>query len=240
MGRFRAAGARGEDLVKRPAGIVLAAGASSRMGDPKALLDAGGSTFTARLVATLREGGCAPVVVVAAGEAGEVAAEVARCRARLVVNPGGEGGQIGSLRVALAYLRGLDHPPPAFVFSPVDNPAVTPETVRGLIAGWRSTEASIVMPRYEEERGHPVLADMTIAHEFEQRGLAEGARGVVRRDPDRVLEVPVTDAGVVDDIDTPRRYRERFGGPGRAGPRGPGPDAIESHRARARRARPRQ
>ncbi len=200
--------------MKPPAGIVLAAGASSRMGGPKALLDAGGATFTARLVETLREGGCAPVIVVAASEAGEVAAEVVRCGGRLVVNPGGEGGQIGSLRAALAYLDGLDDPPPAFVFSPVDNPAVTPETVRRLIAGWRGSEASVVMPRYGEERGHPVLADMTIAREFQKRGLREGARSVVRRDPDRVLEVAVRDAAVVDDIDTPRRYRERFGGPG--------------------------
>lgn len=199
--------------MKPPAGIVLAAGASSRMGGPKALLDAGGTTFTARLVETLREGGCAPVIVVAASDAGEVAAEVARCGGRLVVNPGGEGGQIGSLRAALAYLRGLDDPPPAFVFSPVDNPAVTPETVRRLIAGWRGSEATVVMPRYGEERGHPVLADMTIAHEFQERGLREGARSVVRRDPDRVLEVAVGDAGVVDDIDTPHRYSERFGEP---------------------------
>lgn len=221
--------------MKQPAGIVLAAGASSRMGGPKALLDAGGATFTARLVTTLREGGCTPVIVVAASEAGEIPAEADRCGARLVVNPGGEGGQIGSLRTALAYLRGLDDPPPAFVFSPVDNPAVTPETVRGLIVGWRGSDASIVMPRYEEERGHPVLADMTIAHEFQAPGLLEGARSVVRRDPGRVLEVPVTDAGVVDDIDTPRRYRERFGGAHRIGP-----DAGGSHRVRGPRQGPHQ
>ena len=175
------------------------------------------------------------MIVVAASEAGEVAAEAERCGARLVVNPGGEGGQIESLRAALECLRGLDDPPPAFVFSPVDNPAVTAETVRALIAGWRGSEASVVMPRYEEERGHPVLADMTIAHEFQAPGLPEGARSVVRRDPGRVLEVPVTDAGVVDDIDTPRRYRERFGGAHRMGP-----GAGEPHRARGPREGPHQ
>ena len=183
---------------------------------------------------TLREGGCAPVVVVTASDAGELAAEVARCGARLVVNPGGEGGQIESLRAGLAYLCGLDDPPPAFVFSPVDNPAVSAETVRGLIAGWRGSEASVVMPRYGEERGPPVLADMTIAHEFRERGLPEGARSVVRRDPDRVLEVAVGDAGVVDDIDTPRRYRERFGEPGRTDPGGPGRGTAGPHRGRGR------
>ena len=204
------------------AGIVLAAGGSSRMGTPKALLDAGGMTFVARLVETLACGGCDPVVVVASAAAGGVADEVARSGARLVVNPGGEGGQIGSLRAGLAYLTGRADPPAAVAFTPVDNPAIAAATVRALIAAWRASRAAhtarasdashaaIVLPRCGERRGHPVLADMAIAHEFHERGLPEGARTVVRRDPDRVIEVEVGDPGTVDDIDTPERYRERF------------------------------
>ena len=204
------------------AGIVLAAGGSSRMGTPKALLDAGGMTFVARLSETLARGGCDPVVVVASTTSGDVADEAARSGARLVVNPGGEGGQIGSLRAGLAYLAGRADPPAAVAFTPVDNPAVAPATVRALIAAWRAAgaahtarasdaaRAAIVLPRCGERRGHPVLADMAIAHEFHERGLPEGARTVVRRDPDRVIEVTVADPGTVDDIDTPERYRERF------------------------------
>ena len=192
------------------AGVVLAAGGSTRMGSPKALLDAGGMTFAARLVETLVKGGCEPVVVVASSGAGALAAEVARGHGRLVVNPGGEGGQIGSLRAALRHLRGLDDPPGAVVFTPVDNPAVAPATVRALISAWRDSAATIVMPRYGDSRGHPVLADMAIADEFYEDDLAEGARTVVRRDPSRVLEVRVPDPGTLDDLDTPGRYGERF------------------------------
>ena len=181
------------------------------MGAPKALLEADGVTFVARLVETLRQGGCASVVVVTAAGSGAVASEVVRCGALLVVNPGGRGGQIGSLRAALDFLCQLDETPAAIVFTPVDNPAVTPDTVGRLIEGWRASRALIVMPCHGEERGHPVLADMTIANEFLAPGLEEGARTVVRRDPARVLEVPVDDAATVDDIDTPRRYRDRFG-----------------------------
>ncbi len=233
-GRVGAAGRAGV------AGIVLAAGGSSRMGTAKALLDAGGMTFVARLVETLARGGCDPVVVVASAATGDVADEVVRAGARLVVNPGGEGGQIGSLRAGLAYLAGRADPPAAVAFTPVDNPAVAPATVEALIAAWRTARAApvasatraasaapavpvapvapaapaahtaIVLPRCGERRGHPVLADMAIAQEFHQRGLAEGARTVVRRDPGRVIEVAVADPGTVDDIDTPERYRERF------------------------------
>lgn len=181
------------------------------MGAPKPLLDIGGVTFVARLVDTLRRGGCAPVIVVAAARSGALAAEAVRCGGRLVVNSGGAGGQIGSLRTALHDLLGLEDPPRAIVFTPVDNPAVMPGTIGKLIEAWQGSRASIVMPRYGGERGHPVLADMTIAEEFLEPGLEQGARTVVRRDAARVLEVPVEDAGTVDDIDTPRRYRAWFG-----------------------------
>lgn len=188
------------------------------MGTPKALLDADGATFVARLAGTLRRGGCDPVVVVAASETGPVAAEARRSAARLVVNPHGKGGQIGSLRTALAHLRTLDDPPTATIFTPVDNPAVTAATVRTVIRGWQRSRAAIVAPSYQGKRGHPVLADMTIADEFLEEGLAKGARTVVRRDPNRVLEVPVPDPGTLDDIDTQQRYADRFPEEGAAAP----------------------
>lgn len=201
------------------AGLVLAAGGSSRMGTAKALLDAGGMTFVGRLVQTLAGAGCEPVVVVAPARTGGVADEAARSGARLVVNPGGAGGQIGSLRAGLSWLAQGEDPPAAVLFTPVDNPAVAPATIEALIASWRATRATraapaaravIVLPRYGNRRGHPVLADMRIAHEFHEPDLPEGARTVVRRDPGRVVEVEVEDPGAVEDIDTPERYRRRF------------------------------
>ena len=206
------------------AGVVLAAGASARMGVPKALLDAGGMTFVARLAETLAAGGCDPVVVVGASGAGALAEEVGRGAAVLVVNPGGRGGQIGSLRVALEHLEGMADPPGALAFTPVDNPFVAPATVRALVEAWRASRAAIVLPRFGDVRGHPVLVDMNVAAEFRAEGLREGARAVVRRDPGRVLEVEVADPGVADDLDTPGGYRARLSrmGTGETTPRRPG------------------
>lgn len=195
------------------AGVVLAAGRSKRMGVPKALLDAGGTTFVNRLAKTLSLGGCVPVLVVVRSSAGPVAEEVARGPGRAVVNPGGRDGQIGSLRAALAHLRDVERPPGAVAFTPVDNPAVAADTVQELACAWRRTAAALVMPVHGGVRGHPVLADMSIVDEFFQDGLADGARTVVRRDPARVLELPVPDSAVADDLDTRKRYRTRFPSP---------------------------
>lgn len=200
----------GPVAARRVAGVVLAAGRSTRMGRPKALLDADGTTFVNRLAATLADGGCEPVMVVVSCPDGAVAREVAMGPGHAVVNPGGAGGQIGSLRVALSRLRKLPEPPLAVAFTPVDNPVVAPATVRRLVHAWLRTGAAITLPRFGDERGHPVLVAMEIAGEFFDAELPEGARGVVRRDPDRVLEVAVADPGAVDDLDTPGRYRERF------------------------------
>ena len=180
------------------------------MGVPKALLDAGGTTFVSRLAKTLAGGGCHPVVVVVPSGTGRLAEEVEGGPAELVVNPGGRGGQIGSLCVALDHLDDLPDPPAAVVFTPVDNPAVTTETVRTLVGAWRRSRAAIVRPHHEDRCGHPVVADMDIADEFRARGLPEGARTVVRAVPGRVLEVAVDDRGVADDLDTPERYLARF------------------------------
>lgn len=193
------------------AGLVLAAGASERMGVAKAALDAGGVSFAVRLVRTLASGGCAPVLVVLREAAGGPARAVRKEGGGVVVNRRGRGGQIGSLRAGLARLRELGAPPSAVVFSPVDNPAVATATVRALVKAWRRSGSAVVVPRRGSRRGHPVLADMRIVDEFFEEGLAEGARSVIRRDPGRVLEVGVADDAVLDDVDTPEEYRRRFG-----------------------------
>ncbi len=192
------------------AGVVLAAGRSVRMGAFKPLLDVDGSTFVARLVGTLRRGGCNPVTVVAAAPGGALSVEVSRAGGRIVVNEDGRGGQIGSLRCALRSLRALAPPPAAVMFTPVDNPTVSASTVRELISAWRHAAQLVVVPRFGRRRGHPALVDMSLSDEFFGSGLREGARTVIRADPERVLEVEVRDPAVIEDLDTRREYEARY------------------------------
>src|SRR5512136_849656 len=111
-------------------GVVLAAGASSRMGRPKALLPIGDDTFVTRVCRTLLEAGLDDLVVVAGAEREAVAAELVRAglTARVVENPRREEGQLSSVLAGLAVADrpGVD----AALVHLVDAPLVRPDTVR--------------------------------------------------------------------------------------------------------------
>src|SRR4051794_33132304 len=141
------------------AGIVLAAGRSRRMGQPKAFLRLGGLTFLERAVAALRDGGCGEVVVVAGppdeDAAREIADAAAHLGARVAVNPDSGSEQVDSLR---AGLRALGQAATAAVVVPVDVPGIAAETVRAVIEAFgRDPHPPIVQPWDGERHGHPVL-----------------------------------------------------------------------------------
>src|SRR3954467_8015066 len=90
------------------AGLLLAAGAGSRMGGPKALVELGGRLLVERGTDVLRQAGCDPVVVVlgAAADEGRHRAELSD--ARIVDNPNWAEGQAGSLRIGLVGVADSD------------------------------------------------------------------------------------------------------------------------------------
>ncbi len=177
------------------------------MGAPKALLNAAGSTFLDQVTSALQEGGCAPIIVVVADLHGPVAERARAAGARVEVNTQPADGPITSLRVAL---RALSDDVDGCAFLPVDHPLVKAATVARLIASFEVSDAPIVVPSYEGERGHPVLFRRSVFPDLFEDGLVEGARTVVHRYLPDLLEVGVPDPGVLTDIDTPGEYRSHF------------------------------
>jgi molybdenum cofactor cytidylyltransferase len=193
-----------------PAGVVLAAGRSSRMGQSKALLDAGERTFVEACVAALAEGGCAPVVVVAADE--EAVAR-ARDAGAVVVEGRPDGEQVDSLRSGLEALRtDAGSPPAAVVVLPVDHPLVGAGTVRALLDASRRHPASVIRPVYGGLPGHPTLFPASTWASLMDPDLPRGARSVVESDGTDLVNLPVDDPGILADIDTPDAYRRHLGG----------------------------
>ena len=197
-------------------GIVLAAGASARMGRAKAALPFGqpGETVLSRIVSTLLEGGVPNVAVVAGAHIDAVRQAMPHHehRARVVEHPAWERGQLSSL---IAGLDAIDAPLlEAVIVTPVDVPLVTPITVAAVIAGWRRTRAPIVRPADPltspesggQRHGHPVIFDRAVFADLRGADPTIGAKAVFAIHRDRIVNVEVKDAGAFEDIDTPADY----------------------------------
>lgn len=180
------------------AGIILAAGASRRMGAPKALLDYRGETFLDRLIGCLAPY-CSPVIAVLGAGAEEIRPRIAR-PARVAVNMEWPAGQLSSLQCGLRALDG----PSDVLFTLVDHPAVRPETVARIVAG----PGLLRIPRFAGRRGHPVWFSAELIPEFLALPPDAAARDVVNRHADRIVYLDVDDPGVARDIDDPAAYRE--------------------------------
>jgi molybdenum cofactor cytidylyltransferase len=192
------------------AGVILAAGRSTRMGRPKALLLAPcGRTFVTRLVDTLNEGGIDGPFVVGRpdDEQLKAAVESLDSRGRWVENPDADsGGQLSSL---LAGLRKADRPGVrALMVVPVDAPLVAPATVSKLIGVFTATGAAIVRPRYRGRNGHPVVFSRAVFEQLRHADPTLGAKAVLRAHEHEIVNVDVDDPGVPGDVDTPEDYEK--------------------------------
>lgn len=186
------------------AGIILAAGESSRMGRDKALLPLGQHSFLEHLAAVL-DGEVEPLVVVLGHHADQIEQQVRLpAAARILRNPDHQLGQLSSLHVALRSVagRGVN----GALVCLVDHPAVTKQVVRALLARFQQTHAAILIPAWRGRRGHPVLFSSRLFDELLHAPLDQGARWVVRRHAEEVETLDVGEEGIVWDVDRPEDY----------------------------------
>jgi CTP:molybdopterin cytidylyltransferase MocA len=171
--------------VTSVSGIVLAAGAGTRLGTPKAQLRVEGERLLDRAMRVLREGGCAQVIAVVRAGVDVPGA---------VVNPDPERGMGSSLRLGL---QAADGERAAIVL--VDMPGVGADAVRRALA----VDAPVVVATYGGRRGHPVVVARALWHDVTRLATGdEGARPFLSAHPELVTEVACD--GDPGDIDTPQ------------------------------------
>lgn len=182
--------------------LLLAAGGSTRMGQPKQLLPYQGRTLLRHAAETAVATGCTPIILVTGALHEALATEVADLPIQVAHNPDWATGMASSIRTGLAA---ADHfQPTAVLIMLMDQPLVTPELLRGLIIQQQQTHAPIVAAAYGDTLGVPAIFSATILPKLLMLEGAQGAIKLIASLGDAVGWVDFP-AGLLD-VDTPEQY----------------------------------
>ena len=203
------------------AGILLAAGASSRMGEDKLFLRVGGETLLRRAAGEALGAGLDPLLAVVRAGGEREQCELSRLRARVVENPDAARGAQTSLRRGLAA---VPEQCAAAVVLLADMPFVTARMIRSLVARWRAGTTALVLSDYAGVQAPPTLFDRSLFRELSASEEEGAAREVVRRHAGDAAVVgfpaaSLADVDAPDDYDRARRLWEAEAG--KAGPERP-------------------
>jgi molybdenum cofactor cytidylyltransferase len=197
----------------RVAAIILAAGKSTRMGEPKQLLPLGEGTVLGQTLENIRGAGLDEIVLVLGSFAETIRQQFPASSfegLKLVVNQAYSQGMASSLREGLSAL----HPQiDAALIVLADQPFIRPETFLQIVDQYRRSDAQIVIPTYKGFRGNPVLLDRSVFPEIMALSGDIGCRAIFGSHLEGILKVEVKDVGILLDIDNQADYErlERFG-----------------------------
>jgi molybdenum cofactor cytidylyltransferase len=193
-------------MRKRVAAVVLAAGRSTRMGGPNKLLaEISGRPLVRIAAEEALASGASPVIVVAGHQSGEIERALGSLKVRMVHNPDFANGLATSLKAGISALApDVD----AAIVCLGDMPCVDAGLMRQLIAAFAPDRgALVVVPTFEGKRGNPVLWSRRFFPDLMAIEGDVGARHLIGRYGEAVMEIPVDDKGTLIDVDTPETLR---------------------------------
>jgi molybdenum cofactor cytidylyltransferase len=180
--------------------VILAAGGSTRFGQPKQLFEYQGESLVRRAASTALNVYVGPVVVSVGAENEAIENELAGLDATCVFNPDWRSGMSSSLKSALTYLSTAYPDLDAVLFLLCDQPHVTSTKLNELIDTYQETDALIVAAEYSDIVGVPALFDRKMFSELQELSGDEGARSVIKKYAGQVHRVPMPEAAF--DIDS--------------------------------------
>ncbi len=186
--------------------VVLAAGASTRMGTPKQLLPYRGCGLLCRAVETALASVCRPVVVVLGAQAERLEHEVRQFPIRLVHNSHWADGMSSSIRAGIGELAKAGNHSGAAVLMLCDQPLITPQTLDRLVAAHRSTGRLIVASRYGGTVGAPALFHRSFFPTLLALEGQAGAQQIIRKNSRNASFIAAPEGAV--DVDTPADYQQ--------------------------------
>jgi molybdenum cofactor cytidylyltransferase len=187
------------------AAIVLAAGASTRLGQPKQLLRLDDETLLHRTVRLAAESGCAPVFVILGFEADRMRQELHGLEARPVLNPDWQSGMGSSLRSGIEAVTKENPQPQKALVLLCDQPSLSAEILSILLQTSAEKKSLITASSYAGRSGVPAIFDRQLYPELLKVEGDQGARSIIQRYADQTATVEFP-SGFID-IDTPEDLR---------------------------------
>jgi molybdenum cofactor cytidylyltransferase len=181
--------------------IILAAGGSSRFGQPKQLLPFRGESLVRRAVRAAAEAGCGRIAVVAGEQRDLIEVELRDAAAFVIHNPQWQRGVGTSIRSGLQHLRNAKSKVDAVVVLACDQPFVDARTISALITMRDDSGKSIVASRYAETLGVPALFDRSCFEALLALPDGSGAKALIESRAAEVAEIEFEQGAI--DIDTP-------------------------------------
>ena len=186
-----------------PTAIILAAGRARRMGEKnKLLMDVGGYPVLTRVLQAFAAAPVEEIVVVTGAEDDRVSPLVHReDRARVVHNPDFPSGMASSIRQGV-YAAGSDAT--GYALCPGDLPLLSSHIVERLYQAFNDCASpGIVAPTYDGQQGHPVIFGASFREALLDLEGDDGAKHLLRSDDAPLTRIPVSDDGILQDVDTP-------------------------------------
>ena len=190
------------EVQERIAGIILAAGGSTRFGAPKQLLDWKGLPLVKHVTNIILDSGLSPVVVVTGSDQDDVRKILDGTPVELVNNPDWESGQSTSVR---AGIESLPEGIAAAVFILVDQPFISSELIKKIRTIQAQSQAQIIHPQVNDQPANPVLFDNSLFGALSSLEGDTGGRILFEEYPPRIFSW--IDDRIQKDIDTPEDYQ---------------------------------
>lgn len=186
--------------------IILAAGQSRRMGQPKMLLPWGKATVIEHVITTFLNAGIEEIVVVTGGSRELVEKATAQYPVRRIHNNEYASGEmLSSLQCGL---RGMPDRVQATLVGLGDQPQVQESSVQGVVAGYQKSKSTLAVPSFQMRRGHPWLVARPLWDELLQMKPPESARDFLNRHAGEIHYVNVNSPSILADLDTPEDYQK--------------------------------
>jgi molybdenum cofactor cytidylyltransferase len=184
--------------------IVLAAGASHRMNEPKQLLKFQSKTLLRRAVETAVESICEPVIVVLGANFERTKAEIEDLPVEIIFNADWQSGLSLSIKTGIENLLKIAPDAAATVLSLADQPFVTANHINLFAEKFEQSKSLIIAAEYNQTRGVPALFSRQIFHDFKELSGDKGAKAIIEKHRATLTTINLPEAAF--DIDTPQDF----------------------------------